>query len=121
MLGWSRVSVDNLCVTNKIPATRGGACAEIQYISSAPSVLTPIRLLTTPTTSHEVYAYPGLSRDFVVLGLHRVLKGAKSRPDGASGGSPAGDHARASVCGGRGGAALAVFYTHLTLPTTYPA
>ena len=56
----------------------GGARAEIQYISSAPSVLTPIRLLTTPTTSHEVYAYPGLSRDFVVLGLHRVLKGAKS-------------------------------------------
>ena len=36
----------------------------------------------------------------------RALCSAAAGPDGASGDSPAGDHARASVCGGCGGAAL---------------
>ena len=35
----------------------------------------------------------------------RALCSAAAEPDGASGGSPARDHARASVCGGYGGAA----------------
>ena len=40
------------------------------------------------------------------LGAARALCSAAAGPDGASGGLPAGDHARASVGGGCGGAAL---------------
>jgi hypothetical protein len=71
---WSLV-----CSYSLVPFHGGGARTEIQYISSAPSVLTPIRLLPFPTTSHKVYTHPVFLRGFVVLGLNRVLKGAKFR------------------------------------------
>ena len=57
----------------------GGARAEIQYISSVPSALTLIRRLNIPTTSHEVYAYPGLSSEFCGVRAPRSSERCKIR------------------------------------------